>query len=150
MKVILNVDVPDLGDLGDVVKVKDGYARNYLLPKGLAVEATTRNVARLAHEKQRIEAQRKRLKLEAQELAKKIEGAQIRILAKVGEEERLYGSVTVAMIAEKLAEKGLDIDKRKIQLAEPIRTTGVFTVNVKVHAEVIAPLKVWVAAEETA
>lgn len=150
MKVILNADVPDLGDLGDVVKVKDGYARNYLLPKGLAVEATTRNVARLAHEKQRIEAQRKRLKLEAQELAKQIESSQIRIAAKVGEDEKLYGSVTVAMIADKLVEKGLNIDKRKIQLAEPIRTTGVFTVNVKIHADVVAALKVWVAAEETA
>jgi large subunit ribosomal protein L9 len=148
MKVILNADVPNIGHIGEVVNVKDGYFRNYLLPKGLAVEATTRNVSRLDHEKQRIEAKRKREKGEAQDLAKKIEQAQVRIAAKVGEEEKLYGSVTAVMIAEKLAEAGIEIDKRKVLLAEPIRTTGVFTVAVKVHQDVTANVKVWVAAEE--
>ncbi|MDP8222143.1 MAG: 50S ribosomal protein L9 [Candidatus Lernaella stagnicola] len=148
MKVILSADVIDLGNIGEVVNVKDGYARNFLIPKGLAVEATTRNVARLQHEHTRIEAKMKRVMADAETLAKRIEQAQVRITAKVGEEERLFGSVTSAMIAEKLAEAGLDIDRRKIQLAEPIRTTGVFTVTVKVHRDVNAEVKVWVTAKE--
>ncbi len=148
MKVILNADVAELGDIGEVVNVKDGYARNFLIPKGLAVEATTRSVTRLEHEKTRIDAKKKRDLADAEMLAKRIEGAQVRILAKVGEEERLYGSVTTAMIVAELEKAGLDIDKRKVQLADPIRTTGVFTVNVKVHQNVNANLKVWVTARE--
>jgi large subunit ribosomal protein L9 len=148
MKVILNADVAELGAIGDIVNVKDGYARNFLFPKKLAVEATTRSVSRMAHEKQRIDAKRRREKMDAEELAKKLEGAQVRIAAKVGEEEKLYGSVTSAMVAETLQKLGFEIDKRKIQLADPIRTTGVFTVPVKVHQDVVANVKVWVAAEE--
>ena len=149
MKVILNADVADLGAIGEVVNVKDGYARNFLIPKGLAVEASARNVARIDHEKTRIDAKRRRESTEAEALAKKIESTQIRISAKVGEEERLFGSVTNAMIADKLTEAGFDIDRRKILLADPIRSTGVFTVSVKVHHDVMANVKVWVTAEET-
>jgi large subunit ribosomal protein L9 len=147
MKVILSADVHDLGGIGDVVNVKDGYARNFLFPKKLAAPATTRNLKQLEHTKRVIEAKRQKEKMTAEELAKKLAGVQVRITAKVGEEERLYGSVTTAMIAADLAEKGFEVDKRRIQLAEPIRTTGVFTVPVKLHHEVVAELKVWVVGD---
>ena len=147
MKVILSADVPDLGGIGDVVNVKDGYARNYLFPKKLAELATTRNLKQLEHTKRVIEAKRQKEKMSAEELARKLAGVQVRILAKVGEEERLYGSVTTAMIAADLAEKGFEIDKRRIQLTDPIRTTGVFTVPVKLHQDVVTELKVWVVGE---
>ncbi|HPM76710.1 MAG TPA: 50S ribosomal protein L9 [bacterium] len=149
MKVILNADVPGLGAIGNVVNVKDGYARNYLIPKKLAVTATTRNMKELEHMKAVIDAKRRSEKLAAEELAKKVAKTQVQIVAKVGEEQRLYGSVTAAMIAEKLAEAGLDIDKRKIVLVEPIRTTGLFTVPVKVHTEITSEIKVWVKADES-
>ncbi len=149
MKVILNADVPNLGAIGDVVSVKDGYARDYLIPKKLAITATTRNMKELEHVKAVVDAKRRSEKLAAEELAKKVAKAQVHIIAKVGEEQRLYGSVTAAMIAEKLAEAGLDIDKRKIVLVDPIRTTGLFTVPVKVHAEITSEVKVWVKAEES-
>jgi len=147
MKVILSADVPDLGGIGDVVNVKDGYARNYLFPKKLAAPATTRNLKQLEHTKRVIEAKRQKEKMTAEDLAKKLAGVQVRITAKVGEEERLYGSVTTAMIAADLAEKGFEIDKRRIQLTEPIRTTGVFTVPVKLHHDVVTELKVWVVGD---
>ena len=148
MKVILNADVPELGHIGDLVNVKPGYARNYLLPNKLALEATTRNVKQLEHDRQRVDAKRRKEKMAAEELAKKLEQAQVRIVAKVGEENKLYGSVTTTMIAEQLTAKGFDIDKRKIQLDEPIKSTGVFTVAVKIHADINANVKVWVTAEE--
>lgn len=150
MKVILSADVPELGEIGDVVTVKSGYARNYLLPKKLAELATSRNIKQLEHSKQKIEAKRRREKMTAEELAAKLGQAQVRILAKVGEEEHLYGSVTNAMIAQNLIDQGFEIDKRNIQMAEPIRSTGVFTVPVKVHKEVVAEVKVWVVADEEA
>ncbi|MHA1568312.1 MAG: 50S ribosomal protein L9 [Alphaproteobacteria bacterium] len=148
MKVILSADVPELGAIGDVVNVKNGYARNYLFPKKLAEPATSRNLKQLEHTKARIEAKRRREKEEAEEIAKKLENTQVRITAKVGEEERLYGSVTVSMIAQELADQGLEIEKRHIHLAEPIRSTGVFTVPVRVHTDVTAEIKVWVVPEE--
>ena len=147
MKVILSADVPDLGHIGDMVTVKDGYARNFLFPKGLAEPATSRNVKQLEHAKQRIEAVRKRERATAEELKERIEKASVTIKAKVGEHERLYGSVTTAMIADAINEQGFEIDKRKINLAEPIRSTGVFTVPIKIHQDVIAEVKVWVASE---
>lgn len=147
MKVILNADVEELGHIGEIVNVKAGFARNFLIPKGLAVEATTRNVSRIEHEKQRIDAKARHDLADAEAFARRLGGVKVEIGAKVGEEERLYGSVTNAMIAEKIVAAGFDIDKRKIQLAEPIRTTGVFTVTIKVHQDVTAEVKVWVKPE---
>jgi large subunit ribosomal protein L9 len=147
MKVILSKDVPDLGNIGDVVNVKDGYARNFLLPKKLAAPATTRNIKQLEHTKRVIEAVRQKEKMSAEELARRLAGVQVRIVAKVGEEQRLYGSVTTAQIAAELAAQGFEIDKRRIQLVEPIRATGVFTVPVKLHQDVVTELKVWVVGE---
>ena len=150
MELILKETIDTLGEEGDIVKVKNGYARNYLIPQKKAVEATKSNLAIFAQEKSAIEARKERHRDEAEGLVKKITGATVTIEQRTGEEDRLYGSVTSADIAAKLADLGLDIDKKKILLDEPIKTLGETMVPVKIGYQMKAEIKVEVVpiAEE--
>ncbi len=147
MQVILKEDVKDLGHIGDLVNVKEGYARNFLIPKGLAVEANPKNLKALEHEKRKIQELVKKAKTAAEELASKVSGTTVTIKAKAGEEDRLFGSVTVMDIADALKKEGMDIDKKKIVMEEPIKRLGNYTVSVKIHSEVSAQLNVQVVSE---
>lgn len=146
MKVILQQDMPSLGKVGDVVRVRDGYGRNYLIPRGMAALADERNTNRLEHQKRMAAAAAARLLAEAQELAKKLSATAVTIRAKVGEEGKLFGSVTNRDIAEALAGEGLNIDRKQVELAEPIRVIGAHTVPVKLAKDVSASVKVYVIA----
>lgn len=148
MQVILREEVKALGQMGAVVNVKEGYARNFLIPKGLAVEANVNNVKALEHEKRKIQERAKKLRTGAEGLAARISETALTIKAKAGEEEKLFGSVTAMDIAEALKTAGLDVDKKKIVLDEPIRRLGNYTVTVKIHSEVSAQLNVSVISEE--
>jgi large subunit ribosomal protein L9 len=147
-KVILQEDVEKLGNRGQVVEVKDGYARNYLLPRKLALEASPGNMKRL--EKMRAAfAKKSAVEIaDAQKLAELLAGVSLDIARKSGENDQLFGSVTSADISEALAAKDFTIDKRKIQLAEPIKTIGNFEVPVKLHREVTASIKLAVTKQE--
>lgn len=145
MKLILKQDVPNLGDSGDIVDVKPGYGRNYLLPQGLAYVASEANLQRIEDERRRAEEEARRAKLEAGRRAAQLAGATITFFARASEEGSLFGSVTAADIADKLnAEAGLDfeVDKKDVELDEPIKTTGVAEVSVRFHADVEAPVEV--------
>lgn len=146
MKVILQENIDTLGQIGDIVKVAPGYARNYLLPKGLAIEATEKNAKALEHAKRQL-AYKKNKALEAAKLvAAKLESVTVALTHQAGEEGKLFGSVTTMEIAAFLKEQGLEIDRKKMVLAEPIKQLGDYTVPVKIHPEVTANLKVQVAA----
>ncbi|HVZ48206.1 MAG TPA: 50S ribosomal protein L9 [Gemmatimonadaceae bacterium] len=144
MEVILREAVDKLGHPGDVVKVSPGFARNYLLPRGIAYEATPGNLKRIAQEKSRLEAAENERRNAAQELAAKLEPISLTFSARVGEEGKLFGSVTSADIAHQLEAQGVHIEKRMIDLHEPIRALGIYKVPVKLHADVKAEIKVWV------
>jgi large subunit ribosomal protein L9 len=144
MEVILKQAVEKLGQPGDVVKVSAGFARNYLLPRGIAYEATPGNLKRIAQEKARLDAAENTRRSAAQELAGKIEAVSLTFSARVGEEGKLFGSVTATDIAEQLAAQGFEIEKRQIDLHEPIKALGVYRVPVRLHADVKPELKVWV------
>jgi large subunit ribosomal protein L9 len=148
MEVILREEVSNLGKAGDIVKVKDGYARNYLLPKGLAFLATEGNKRRVAAEADRIAKQRAVEKEGAESLAKRIEGIQLTFRVKVGEENKLFGSVTASDIQRRLDEQGMHVEKRQVDLPEPIRELGEYPVGIKVHPDVRAEIRVTVLAEE--
>jgi large subunit ribosomal protein L9 len=145
MKVILREDVYNLGNSGEVVSVKNGYARNFLLPRNLAMLASAANVAQLEHEKKVIELRQAKMKGVAQEQAKKFEALKLKITRKVGSEDKLYGSVTALDIAEALAASGNKIDRRLIHMTEPIRTLGEHKVELRLHSEVRANISVEVA-----
>ena len=147
MKVILKEAVKDLGEMGELVEVKRGYARNYLIPRGMALEATVRNVRMLEHQKRLVQDKIAKARQGAQALAERLESVSVTISQKVGENDRLYGSVTSMQIAEALAAEGIEIDKKKILLEEPIKKLGVYTVPVKLHPDVAANVKVWVVEE---
>jgi large subunit ribosomal protein L9 len=147
MKVILQRELPSLGSVGEVVTVKDGYARNYLIPQKIAIPADTRNIRQLEHMKRLVAAKQARQKREAEELAKKLESASCTIQMVVGEQDKLFGSVTSKDIEEALAREGLQVSRKKIVLEEPIKKLGVFMVDVKLHPQVTAKLKVWVVAK---
>ena len=142
MELILKETIDTLGEEGDVVKVKPGYARNYLIPTNKAVLADKASLALLEQQKSSIEARRAKIRTESEFLAKKIAGSTVQISQLVGEEDKLYGSVTSADIAEKLSELGIEIDKRKIQLDEPIKTLGVTMVPCKVGYQMTSEIKV--------
>ena len=144
MEVILRQAVENLGKPGDVVKVSNGYARNFLLPRGVAFEATPGNLKRIEQEKERLEAAENERRAAAQGLAEKLEQVSLTFSARVGEEGKLFGSVTGADIAHQLEAQGFHIEKRQIDLHEPIRTLGVFRVPVRLHADVKPEVKVWV------
>ncbi len=147
LKIILRADIEKLGKRGDIVKVSNGYARNYLLPKGLALEETPCNLKIFEEEKKLLTVKLVKEKTEAEDLAAKLKQVSLTIVKKVGENEILYGSVTTAEIAELLEKEGFQIERRKIELAEPIKTTGIFNVPIKIHKEVTAEIKVWVVKE---
>jgi large subunit ribosomal protein L9 len=148
MQVILREDIEKLGKIGDLVKVADGYARNFLVPMKKAIEATPKNVNAMEHARKMVSDRLRKLKKEATAEADKIKGLAITIKAKTGEEGKLFGSVTSMDIAEAAKAQGVVIDKRKIVLAEPIKRLGEFTVPVKLHADIASELKVSVVAEE--
>lgn len=147
MEIILREDVQHLGRAGEVVKVKDGYARNYLLPKGLAYPATEGNRKRITFEADRLARQRAGEKQAAEAEATKVAGLSLTFPMKVGEEDKLYGSVTASDIQRRLEEQGIHVDKRTIELAEPIRSLGEFRVSIKFHAEVRPEITVVVVKE---
>jgi large subunit ribosomal protein L9 len=147
MKVILQQDHEGLGRIGDVVRVSDGYAFNLLIPRGIAIRADEGNVRQMEHLKRLTEVKRKAQLEQARAEADRINGTAISIKRSAGEEDKLFGSVTNRDIAEALAAEGIEIDKRRILLEEPIKTIGVFTVPVRVHRDVEAKLKVYVIRE---
>jgi large subunit ribosomal protein L9 len=149
MEIILRQAVENLGKPGDVVTVKNGYARNFLLPRGFAYEATPGNLKRISQERGRLEAAENERVQSATELAKRLEEVQLTFSARVGEEGKLFGSVTSADIAGQLAEKGYTIDRRKIALDDPLRSLGEFHVPIKLHREVTSHVKVTVKSEPT-
>ena len=147
MEVILREHVDNLGRRGEIVKVADGYARNYLLPRKLALLATDGNKKQIERERAKFDAREAEEKGMAGTLAERIAGAVVEIARRVGETEVLYGSVTSADIAEALHAKGFDLDRRKIQLHEPIKKLGEYTVPIRLHRDVSADVKVRVLAE---
>lgn len=147
MKVVLRRDVDNLGDRGQVVNVSPGYARNFLLPKGLAFEATPGNIRTLDLQKKVWDVREAREADDARKLAAHIAGIKLTVAKKAGEGDTLYGSVTSAEIAELLAKEGVEVDRRKIHLAEPIKALGSFTVPIKIHRQVIAEVALQVVAE---
>ena len=150
LKVILRQDVPELGQSGDIVTVKPGYARNFLLPRGMAFEATNANIKQHEEEKRRGEAKSKQQYLEARRQASQLENVSLTFHANAGDEGKLFGSITSADIAERLKEQNLDfqIDKRDIELEEPIKALGVYNVAVRLHTEVKPEIKVWVIKQD--
>jgi len=148
MQVILTKDVPKLGQQGDVIEVAAGYARNYLIPKGLAVVANEGNLKMLQEKARAEERRRAKERAQAEELAKKLDGLSLTIEARAGAEDKLYGSVTAADIAKALAREGVEVDKRKIELAEPIKELGVYKVRVHLADDINPEIKVWVVKEE--
>lgn len=148
MELILKKTVETLGEEGDIVKVKPGYARNYLIPKKMAVLANKANLAQLEQEKATIEARREKQRLEAEALSKKISGTIITIEHRVGEEEKLFGSVTAADISEKLVEMNIEVDKKNVLLAEPIKTLGEVIVPIKVGYQMTSEITVQVVPLE--
>jgi len=144
VEVILRQAVEKLGGPGDVVSVSNGFARNFLLPRGVAYEATEGNKKRIAQEKARLEAAENTRRETAQEFAKKLEEVSITFAARVGEEGKLFGSVTAADIAQQLEAQGHHVEKRQIDLHEPIKALGVYRVPVKLHADVKPEIRVWV------
>jgi large subunit ribosomal protein L9 len=147
MQVILRDRIENLGNAGDVVEVKPGYGRNYLIPKGLAYEATQANVRRMEAERAAQTRRDTETLSEAREHAKAIEGVSLTFNARAGQEGKLFGSITSADIAEKLAEQGVTIDRRQIELEEPIKALGVTSVPIRLHPQVRPEIKVWVIAE---
>ena len=147
MEVILLEDMPGLGKSGETVKVAPGYARNFLLPREIAIASGSKSANVFKDLQKRKGIRDQKLRRGSEEMARKIEAQEVTIQARAGDDDTLYGSVTTMDIAEKLAAKGLDLDRRKIQLDEPIKALGVFTVAVKLPGSVTANLKVWVVRE---
>jgi large subunit ribosomal protein L9 len=147
MKVILKEDVKSIGNMGQVVDVSDGFARNYLVPRGLAVEANVKNIRSLEHEKKVIQEKAKKVKNSVQDLADRLANMTVVIKTKAGEEGKLFGSVTTMDIAEQLKNQGIEIDKKKISLDEPIKRLGTYTVNLKLHSEITTQVNMQVIEE---
>lgn len=157
MKVILKEDVKDIGEIGSIVDVKNGFGRNYLIPRNLAVEANPKNIKQFEHEKKNILAKAKKIKKTKEDLADQISKITLSLEAQAGEGDKLFGSVTSKDIAEAIAQQGVEIDKRKILLEEPIKRLGKYEVTVKVFQDITATINVEVkktgsgeTAEETA
>lgn len=147
MQVILLEDIPSLGKMGDMVKVSDGYGRNYLIPKKKAIFATEKNIKALQHEKALVQQRLNKMKKDAVKMAQEIENLSCTFVRNVGESGKLFGSVTTMDIEAFLKENGFEVDRKKILLEEPIKNLGMFTVGIKLQPDVIAHLKVWVVQE---
>jgi large subunit ribosomal protein L9 len=147
MKVILRQNTEGLGQIGEVVDVKDGYARNFLIPRKLAYLALDGNIKALEEEKKTFSKKREQELTAAETLAAELEKVSVTIPVQVGEEDRIFGSVTTQMISDALKEKGHEIDKRKIEIDEPIKALGIYSVSIKLHPSVNAKIKVWVVRE---
>ncbi len=148
MRIILRQDIETLGNIGEIVNVKPGYARNYLIPNQMAYFATDGAINKIEQEKKQYLVKMAEVKGQAEKLAEKFEQIQVTVAMKVGEEGKLYGSVTTQMISNELSLQGYDVDKRDISIVDAIKTLGVFQVKVKLHHEVSANLRVWVISEE--
>ena len=144
MEIILRQAVENLGKPGDVVKVKPGYARNYLLPRGLAYEATPGNLKRIQQERDRLESAENARRDTAQGLAEKLEQVSLTFSARVGEDGKLFGSVTTTDIAQQLESQGFHVEKRQSDLHEPIKALGVYRIPIRLHADVKPEIRVWV------
>lgn len=147
MKLLLKADVKNLGKTGSVVNVADGYAKNYLIPNNLAVEAADKNIKMFAQEKNKLETKARNILEEARGLSEKLSSINLTLTAKAGEENRLFGSITTMDIAEALKKKGLEIDRKKIILEEPIKRLGSYTAAVKIQPEITAQINLTVIAE---
>ena len=147
MKVILRKDLETLGKVGDIVNVKDGYARNYLIPKKIAYTALKGNIRALEEEKKSLNIKINQELTAAETLSVELEKVSVTIPIQVGEEEKIFGSVTTQMISDALKEKGFDIDKRKIEMGDQIKALGIYELNVKLHPSVSTNIKVWVVRE---
>ena len=150
MQVILKEDIHNLGRSGELVTVKPGFGRNYLIPQGKAVIATKKNVAQLEHEKKLIAARNAKLLKDSQALADKIGQIEITVERQVGAEDKIFGSVTTRDVEEALSEKGVKIDRKKVHMGDAIKSLGVYTLDVKLAPEVTAKLKLWVVAKPPA
>jgi len=148
MEIILREDIESLGSIGDVLKVKDGYARNYLIPQGKAYFSSSAYRKRIEAEKKQYLIKMAHLKESAEKLSESFAELQVTIAMKVGDEGRLFGSVTSQMISSELLIMGHNIDKRDVIITDPIKTLGIFSIKVKLHPEVTTSLKVWVISEE--
>lgn len=146
MEVILTEDVRNLGEMGEIVRVKPGYGRNYLIPQGLAMPATNGNRAELEHRMAQIERRKAQQQEEARKIVGEIDGISITIPKRAGEEDKLFGSVTSREIADVISQQGVDVDKRQIELVRPISELGIYSVPVKLASGVFAHVRVWVIA----
>lgn len=147
MKVILRQNFEPLGQIGDIVEVKDGYALNYLLPRKIAYAAIKGNLRALEEEKKTVAKKSEQELRDAEAIAVELEKTSITIPVQVGEEDKIFGTVTTQMIADALSEKSFKIDKRKVELEEQIKTLGIYSVNIKLHPKVSSKIKVWVVRE---
>lgn len=148
MEIILLTDIERLGKRGNVVKVKDGYARNYLIPKGKALRATDSNLRRWEAEKRFFEAKRDKEEKGAESIKEKIDGLSLKTTLRIGEDGKTFGAITSSQISELLKEKGIEIDKKSIELDSPIKEPGVYTIEIKLYPGVSASFKLWVVEEK--
>ncbi len=149
MQVILREPLEKLGTVGDVVEVKPGYARNYLIPRGLAYEATAGNLRQIEREREARDKEETALLSDARRRAKDIDGLSLTFHARAGQEGKLFGSITNADVAERLAsEHGIEVDRRQIEMDEPLKSLGVFAVPIRLHGEVKPEVRVWVVQED--
>lgn len=148
MKIILKDNVESLGNMGDTIKVSDGYARNYLIPKGLAIEASSKNIKSLDHEKRIIAGKTEKERLMAESLTEKLSKVTCTISRKVGEQDKLFGSVTSKDIEDNLRDQGFEIARKNIVIEEPIKKLGEFMVKIKVYPGIFGQVKVAVVSEE--
>lgn len=146
MQIILTEDVKNLGEMGQIVEVADGYGRNFLIPQGMALPATTSNKKALNHQIARIEARREKERAAAREILGTIDGVSVTIPMRVGDQDRLFGSVTNRDIAAALAQQGVDVDRKQIDLDSPISELGIYEVAIKLASGIYANIKVWVVA----
>jgi len=147
MKVILRKDLETLGAVGEIVEVKEGYARNYLIPRGIALKADGKNIKILEEEQKKANLKLRKDKKSAEKLAQKLDTVSCTVAVTVGEEDRVFGSVTTQDISDLLKDKGFDIDRKKIVLDEPIKALGIYDIPIKLHSEVEAKIKLWVVKE---
>jgi large subunit ribosomal protein L9 len=147
MKIVLRQDYDKLGKLGDVVEVKNGFARNYLIPRNIAFQATPQNLKTFENDRKRAEQKQLHDQREAQQLADKLKDVSLTATVTVGEEDKVFGAITSQNIADLLAAKGFELDRRKIQLDEPLKALGVYEVTIKLHADIETSIKVWVVKE---